>query len=318
MGNISEKFMQDFADRLRGVAMDAWEESKHRRAKDGRFGTKEGEHGRAADNPTKEGLEPKNDEPNKEEAKTVGGDGGVGEKGGYGDDWKKLFHQTKARKEYDKWKSHFDEAMKRKDITGMSLAMEQIDKLLTDPSNEGTQWKDEEWTPRDKSGDKIADDGTIMKNGVALDKTFQDGGTTSKYRLARNKWVKQLISSDDGTFDLETGKPVKYDNGFQVAFQTTASEKEGGMSDEEYDRIVDEVVKQTGAKPELGCFEVPEISFHFENRLQALEMMTKFNQHSIWNWGKFRIVMNKKLDTSTNDVKQGEIAKAGEAEKGDK
>ena len=28
--------------------------------------------------------------------------------------------------------------------------------------------------------------------------------------------------------------------------------------------------------------------------------------------------LNKKLDTSTNDVKQGEIAKAGEAEKGDK
>lgn len=239
-------------------------------------------------------------------------------KEGYGEDWKKLFHQTKARKEYDKWKSHFDEAMKRKDITGMGLAMEQIDKLLTDPSNEGTQWKDEEWTPRDKSGDKISEDGTIMKNGVALDKTFQDGGTQSKYRLARNKWVKQLLSSDDGTFDLETGKPVEYDSGFQVAFQTTASEKDGGMSDEEYDRIVDDVVKQTGAKPELGCFEVPEISFHFEDRLQAIQMMEKYNQHSIWNWGKFRIVMNKKLDTSTNDVKQGEIAKAGESQSEEK
>lgn len=307
---------REFACRIRQIAMDAWEESKHKRASDGRFGTTAGEHG-GGDKTTQaneggsstvpspkptEAAEPKTPEPKK----------------GFGDDWKKLFHQTKARKEYDKWKSHFDEAMKRKDITGMGLAMEQIDKLLTDPSNEGTQWKDEEWTPRDKSGDKIAEDGTIMKNGVALDKTFQDGGTQSKYRLARNKWVKQLLSSDDGTFDLETGKPVEYDSGFQVAFQTTASEKDGGMSDEEYDRIVDDVVKQTGAKPELGCFEVPEISFHFEDRLQAIQMMEKYNQHSIWNWGKFRIVMNKKLDTSTNDVKQGEIAKAGESQSEEK
>lgn len=304
MSNL-EEHKRMFACKLRAVAMDAWEESKHKRAKDGRFGTKEGEHEAKPDavpsvgqGQEQQSQKPEQIQPPKKE--------------GYGEDWKKLFHQTKARKEYDKWKSHFDEAMKRKDITGMGLAMEKIDKLLTDPSNEGTQWKDEEWKPRDKSGDKIADDGTIMKNGVALDKTFQDGGTSSKYRLARNKWVKQLLSSEDGTFDLETGKPVEYDKGFQVAFQTTASEKDGGMSDEEYDRIVDDVVKQTGAKPELGCFEVPEISFHFEDRLQALQMMEKFNQHSIWNWGKFRIVMNKKLDTSTNDVKQGDIAKGGE------
>lgn len=241
---------REFACRIRQIAMDAWEESKHKRASDGRFGTTAGEHG-GGDKTTQaneggsstvpspkptEAAEPKTPEPKK----------------GFGDDWKKLFHQTN------------------------------------------------------------------MKNGVALDKTFQDGGTQSKYRLARNKWVKQLLSSDDGTFDLETGKPVEYDSGFQVAFQTTASEKDGGMSDEEYDRIVDDVVKQTGAKPELGCFEVPEISFHFEDRLQAIQMMEKYNQHSIWNWGKFRIVMNKKLDTSTNDVKQGEIAKAGESKSEEK
>lgn len=249
---------REFACRIRQIAMDAWEESKHRRASDGRFGNTEGEHG--------------------------GGD-----------------KTTQANE------------------GGSSTATSPKPTEAEEPKTpEPKKGFGEEWTPRDKSGDKIADDGTIMKNGVALDKTFQDGGTQSKYRLARNKWVKQLLSSDDGTFDLETGKPVEYDSGFQVAFQTTASEKDGGMSDEEYDRIVDDVVKQTGAKPELGCFEVPEISFHFEDRLQAIQMMEKYNQHSIWNWGKFRIVMNKKLDTSTNDVKQGEIAKAGESQSEEK
>lgn len=256
-------------------------------------------------------AEPPKSEPEKKDTPPKGGDGDNGGKG-FGDDWRKLFHQTKARKQYDELKRQFDEAKEKKDIEGMSAAMDGIDKLLTDPSNEGTQWKDEEWTPRDKSGDKVSEDGTIMKNGVALDKTFQDGGTESKYRLARNKWVKQLLSAEDGTFDLETGKPVSYDKGFQVAFQTTASEKDGGMSDEEYDKIVDDIVKETGAKPDLGCFEVPEISFHFDDRKTALAMMEKYNQHSIWNWGKFRIIMNKNLDTSTNDVKQGAIANGEE------
>ena len=170
----------------------------------------------------------------------------------------------------------------------------------------------EEWKPRDKSGDKIAEDGTIMKNGVALDPTFQEGGTKSKYRQMRNKWVKELLSADDGTFDLETGKPIEFDKGFQVAFQ-----EQGGMTDDEYDKIVEEITVETGAKPNLGCFEVPEISFHFDDRATAIKMMEKYNQHSLWNWGKCRILMNKKLDKTTNDVKQGAIAKGKTTEKGE-
>lgn len=37
---------REFACRIRQIAMDAWEESKHRRASDGRFGTMAGEHGK--------------------------------------------------------------------------------------------------------------------------------------------------------------------------------------------------------------------------------------------------------------------------------
>lgn len=147
-------------------------------------------------------------------------------------------------------------------------------------------------------------DGKIYKDGKPLEPTFQDGGTQSKWRLARNKWVKELLDKDDGTFDLESGKPVSYQDGFQLAFQTTDSE-DGGMDDAEYDRLVDELSKATGSKPHLGNFEVPEVSFWVKDRATAIQLMQKHNQHSIWNWKKSRIIMNKNLDTTTNAVKQG-------------
>lgn len=158
-------------------------------------------------------------------------------------------------------------------------------------------------------------DGKIWKNGVELSKTFQDGGTQSKWRLARNKWVKELIDKEDDTLDLDSGKPISYKDGFQLAFQTTDSE-DGGMDDAEYDRLVDEISKATGSKPHLGNFEVPEISFWVKNRLDAIKLMEKYNQHSIWNWKKTRIIMNKNLDTSTNSVKQGATGATGGATEG--
>lgn len=141
-----------------------------------------------------------------------------------------------------------------------------------------------------------------------LPQSFKE--TQSKYRETRNKWVKQFIGKQDGTFDLETGSPVTYNQGFQVAFQTTDSEA-GVLSDEDYDRMVDEITKATGSKPHLGVFEVPEISFHCDNFDQAVELMKKYNQHSIWDWEVCDIVMNPELDTTTNNVKGGATGVSG-------
>ena len=141
-----------------------------------------------------------------------------------------------------------------------------------------------------------------------LPQSFKE--TQSKYRETRNKWVKQFIGKQDGTFDLETGSPVTYNQGFQVAFQTTNSET-GALSDEDYDRMVEEITKATGSKPHLGVFEVPEISFHCDNFDQAVELMKKYNQHSIWDWEVCDIVMNPELDTTTNNVKGGATGASG-------
>lgn len=152
---------------------------------------------------------------------------------------------------------------------------------------------------------KIA--GKYWKGGRILDPTFQSGGTKSKYRLMRNRHIADMIEKDDGTFDLETGEPVSYETGYQLAFQTTDSEKPGKptfLTDEEYDAKVDELARQTGSKPHLGNFDVPEISFRSEDLEQAKDLaFKKYNQHSIWNWEKMDIIENDDLDTSTNSVK---------------
>ena len=108
-------------------------------------------------------------------------------------------------------------------------------------------------------------DGKYWKGGRILDPTFQPGGTKSKYRLMRNR----------PTF----------------------------LTDEEYDAKVEELARQTGSKPHLGNFDVPEISFHTDDFELAKDLaFNQYNQHSIWDWVTCSVKMNTNLDTSTNTV----------------
>ncbi len=132
----------------------------------------------------------------------------------------------------------------------------------------------------------------------------------SGYRAKRDLFSAKLKDKPDGTYDLETGEDVSAQfvgkKLWQVAFQTTSSEKEGNklyISDEEYDRLVDEVSKETGSKPYLGKFEVPEISFVCDNFKKAKEIMYRYDQHSIWNWEKGKLYKNKRFNKKTNSVK---------------
>jgi len=144
--------------------------------------------------------------------------------------------------------------------------------------------------------------GKIWKDGIELAPTFQEGGTKSKYREMRNKFIRSLIEKgEDGTYDLETGKPVSYDNGAQVSFQTTSSE-DGGMSDEEYDKLVDSLSKETGSKPHLGSYGVPEISFRCDTLEKALELGRKYNQESVFSWSSKKCIPCEGIDKSVNSI----------------
>jgi len=162
--------------------------------------------------------------------------------------------------------------------------------------------------PRDENGRFTSGGGSGKKadEPQAVKKTTYEK-TTSKYRQKRNDLAKKVASEDDGTFDLDTGKPVSFDKGFQVSFQTTDSEEYGSggfMKDRDYDRAVDDLSKRLGSKPYMGRFGDPEISFHAMDYNTAMELATKYNQHSIWNWETMDIEKNPFFDESKNHVKR--------------
>lgn len=118
------------------------------------------------------------------------------------------------------------------------------------------------------------------------------------YRQLRDAMAKKVKA--DGTYDLETGQPITPDDrkhGYQVSFQEETTERHGHgayITDEEYDRKVDAISAELGgARPELGRFGEPEISFHVEDKTKALEIARRHNQESIWDWEAMDTIANK-------------------------
>ena len=118
------------------------------------------------------------------------------------------------------------------------------------------------------------------------------------YRQKRDAMSKKV--TEDGTYDLETGAPITPDNrkkGYQVSFQEETTEREGYdayITDEEYDRKVNAISAELGgARPELGRFGEPEISFCVKEKAKALEIARRHNQESIWDWEAMDTIANK-------------------------
>lgn len=114
------------------------------------------------------------------------------------------------------------------------------------------------------------------------------------YRDIRDSLAHKL--TEDGTFDLDTGEPVEFKTGFQVSFQEETTERKGHgayIDDDEYDRRVEALSKELGAKPNLARFGEPEISFHVESLDKALEVARRHNQESVWDWENLKCQPNK-------------------------
>ena len=130
--------------------------------------------------------------------------------------------------------------------------------------------------------------------------TMKVGSTNSKYRNMRNRLVEYVINTKkgDGTYplvDVEDEKtaaelkPVYYDDGYMVSFQTTNGEgfnkarKDLSMSDSEYDGLCDDLIAE-GYTPHVGVFGgIPEISFKVDSKDVAERIMKKYNQVSMWD-----------------------------------
>ena len=86
----------------------------------------------------------------------------------------------------------------------------------------------------------------------------------------------------DGTYNLDTMKPVEFSTGYQVTFSQIGD----AYTDDEYEFLVAmfREMSSDGAVYAGKFGGYPEISFHFSNRDLAVKLAKKFNQYSVWNW----------------------------------
>lgn len=161
------------------------------------------------------------------------------------------------------------------------------------------EWR-EELHPRSKNGRFTSGGSSPAENTPVKElPTAKSAGfkpkTKSKYRnkrdevVARHKALRKKQGLDgmpDCTVDPDTGDEVSFSGGYQVSFQTSISEQagEGGVSDAEYDKITEELSRQTGSKPYIGVFDEAETSFHCKTYKEAMRIARKYNQQSILNW----------------------------------
>lgn len=124
--------------------------------------------------------------------------------------------------------------------------------------------------------------------------------------------IRGFKAKSDGTFDFETGKPKDYPDGYSVSFHQNEPNADGSYksdygrySDEDYDKNVKDLVSETGGELNIGYFAgTPEVSVWVKDRKMAVKMMKKHNQHSIWDWKKGDVIINKDYDPKKNPMKE--------------
>ena len=126
---------------------------------------------------------------------------------------------------------------------------------------------------------------------------------TKQKILGNNEAIKPKLASfknkDDGTYSLETGKPISHDDGYQVSFQQSSD----NYTDDEFNKKVEEMINHTNLEAHVGVFGgEPEISFHVKDIKEAMKIAIEYNQHSIWDWKRSRIIKNRKYNPKTNKV----------------
>ena len=124
--------------------------------------------------------------------------------------------------------------------------------------------------------------------------------------------VRNFKAKEEGTYDFETGKPKNYPNGYSVSFHQNEPDADGKWksdygrySEKDYDKNVEDLVKETGGELNIGYFAgTPEVSVWVKDFKTAVKMAKKHNQHSIWNWKKQDVWINPDYDPKKNPMKE--------------
>jgi len=151
----------------------------------------------------------------------------------------------------------------------------------------------------------------------------QNGRFIDKIKELFNKEYKNVIeklntfsNKESGTYDFKTGKIKDYKNGYSVTFHQNEPDENGDFKSrygrytkEEYDKLTNEIKNKYNADVNVGVFDGVEISFWVKSRKDAIELMKRYNQQSIWDWKKFQITgngifPNKKYNSKENPMEE--------------
>lgn len=157
----------------------------------------------------------------------------------------------------------------------------------------------------------------------AIKEAFSDKGEGGQEKLDKGKSsvkiyknamkkVREFKAKTDGTYDFKTGKPKDYPNGYSVSFHQNEPDKDGKWksdygrySEEDYDRNVEELVKESDGELNIGYFSgTPEVSVWVKDLDVAKRLMKKHNQKSIWDWKEMDEIPNPKWNPKKNPMKE--------------
>lgn len=141
----------------------------------------------------------------------------------------------------------------------------------------------------------------------------------------QNKQVKNIIKKLDeykdkpiGTYNYHTGELVNLSDGYMVTFHQNEPDEQGHYkshfgryTEEEYDKLANDFAKDNDAEIFIGVFDdEPEISFKVKTLEQAIKLMLKHNQDSVWDnklgvEGKYEqaLIKNIKRDKKKNPLR---------------
>ena len=143
------------------------------------------------------------------------------------------------------------------------------------------------------------------KEAAQVRQSFKAGGYPEKDYQAVTDKVDKVIKANgnkDGSYDLRTGKPLNFTDGYGVSFQVNkAPGVRRDYKDEEYDRYVYECSQRSGSMPFVGNYNgVAEISFNCKSKKEALKMAKDYNQESIFDVKRKRLRKNPYYNSVSN------------------
>ena len=145
------------------------------------------------------------------------------------------------------------------------------------------------------------------KNNIRQKLNRADGCPISRVQAL----VESFKGKPEGTYDFKSGKRKILHDGFCVSFHQNEADENGNYKShmgrytpEDYGLLTNQLREKYGVEVNVGVFDhEPEISFHTKSMKTAFEIMVAYNQHSIYDVKRGKIIRNFLYDRRKNPMK---------------